>query len=210
MRSLPGTLRQQCRTGVQVVERGGVGRRCPRARAGEKVELGQQLQLLRRSNEDGAAIELIDDLVNGIPAPIGWRVRDEPPADLKMQVPARFLRDQRVGSLLNPVVGEPVGTFRALDEPPDARLPRDPHPTPLPIFRKRCRGWRSPRHCRGKRAAAASVGLRSAGGLAFAPSGPRHCRCNPWQACVLDPRTIARNHGRGRAAPRRPMSSGIE
>src|SRR5271166_4405016 len=60
--ALPAVLRQQPRTGDEMGERRGIGGRHLGALTSDQVELCQLLAFLWRSDQHGAAIELINDL----------------------------------------------------------------------------------------------------------------------------------------------------
>ena len=78
-------LRQQRATGSEIGQRRGIGGRRLGALARDQVELGHLLALLRRRDQRGAAVELIDDLEDRLLALLRRRVRREQPADPQMR-----------------------------------------------------------------------------------------------------------------------------
>ena len=116
MPALPGVVRQQRRTGDQILQRRGVGRRSLGALAGDQVELGQLLALVSRGDQGRAAVELIDDVEDRLLPLLGRDVRREQPPDSKVRLVAQRLRDQRIGGFLNAIVDELVGAFQVLDQ----------------------------------------------------------------------------------------------
>ena len=109
------------------------------ALAGDQVELRELLALFSRSDQDRAAVELIDDLEDRLLPFLGGRLRREQPADPQMRFRAPVLRDQRVGGFLHTVVDEPVGAFRTLDELLADRLPQSRVNSAPPMSRERSR-----------------------------------------------------------------------
>ncbi len=90
--ALPRIVRQQRRTGGEIGQRRGVGRRRLGAPARDQVELGELLALLARRDQGGAAVELIDDLEDRLLPLLGRRVRREQSADPQVRLGARSLR----------------------------------------------------------------------------------------------------------------------
>src|SRR5262245_54901923 len=120
---VPAVVRQQLPAEDQISKCHSVRRRCLGALSSEQVERGQLFALLPGSYQDGAAVELIDDVKDALFALLGRCVLEEQPSDSKMLFGPRFFRDQRIGSLVDAVVYESVGAVETLDEPVAHRLP---------------------------------------------------------------------------------------
>ena len=86
---------------------GYIGGRSLGALAGKQVELGQLLALFRRSSSGDAAVELVDNLENGLLPACRRRMCHEQPADPQVGFGARFLGDQRIGRLVHAIMLEP-------------------------------------------------------------------------------------------------------
>lgn len=93
MPTLPAIVAQLLRSGGEIGERRGVGRRRPGALASQQVEFGQLLAFVLVADQRGPAIELSRDLEDRFLALFLGRLRDEKPADPQMGIGARCLRD---------------------------------------------------------------------------------------------------------------------
>src|SRR5207302_9483053 len=111
-------------TRQEIGERRGVGRCLLGARAGHEVEFGQPLAFLLVSDQRGATVELIDELEDRLFQLLWRRKRYEQPPDAEMRRGASFLRDERLGGFLDPVVDKPVGALQPLDHLVTDRLPQ--------------------------------------------------------------------------------------
>src|SRR6202011_5159337 len=114
--ALPRVFRQQSRTGGEIGERRGVGGRRLGALAREQVELCQLLTFVSRGNQGGAAVELVDNLEDGLLAFFRRGMRREQPSDAQVRLGARPFRYERIGGLLDTVVDELVRTLQVLDQ----------------------------------------------------------------------------------------------
>ena len=135
--ALPRVFRQQRRAGDEIGERRGVGGRGLGALAREQVELGQLLTLVSRGDQRGAAVELIDDLEDGLFASFRRGMRREQPADAQVRLGAQSFRYERIGGLLDTVVDELVRALQVLDQLQTNGAPRDPNGPPRSISRER-------------------------------------------------------------------------
>ena len=70
-----------------------------------------------------AAVQLIDNFEDRLVPPRRRSVLRQKSADSQMRLRAQFLRDQRIGGFLDPVVEEAVGSLRAEDQTGPDRFP---------------------------------------------------------------------------------------
>jgi len=135
--ALPGVFGKQRGTAGEIAEGRRVGGRRPGALARDQVQPGDLPTLLRRHEQRGAAIELVDDVEDCLVALLRGYASDEGAAEGEMGACAVALRDESVASLLNPIVQERIGAALVDDEPPgnglresctDGRLRNRPTP----------------------------------------------------------------------------------
>ena len=81
------------------------------------------LAFVLRLDQRATTVELIDDLEDDLVALLRRRARHEQSPDPEMHLGAHGLRNQRVGRLLDPIMGEPIPGLSPLDQ-----LQKDPLP----------------------------------------------------------------------------------
>src|ERR1700731_5256053 len=97
-------------------DRRGVGGSRLGALACEQIELRQLLTLVSRGDQGGTAVELIDNLEDGLFAFFRRGMRREQPSDAQVRLGAQPFRYERIGGLLDTVVDELVRTLQVLDQ----------------------------------------------------------------------------------------------
>src|ERR1700729_2185974 len=86
------------------------------ALAGNEIEFRQLLALFWRSHQGRRAVELVDNLENGLVQLARRRMRDQDPANPQVHGSASLCRDQRISSLVDAIVNEPVGALAEIDQ----------------------------------------------------------------------------------------------
>src|ERR1700723_3539357 len=86
------------------------------ALAGNQIEFGELLALFWSRHQGRRAIELVDNLEDGLVQLAGRRMSDQDPADPQVHGAAPLGSDQRISSLVDAIVNEPVGALAEIDQ----------------------------------------------------------------------------------------------